>query len=232
MLKVNNIDSFYGNMQVIWDVSLEVKKGEVLSIIGVNGAGKTTLMKSLVGLVKKTGTVLFEGKDISNLPSHRMAELGISYVPEGRRIFPELTVEENLIIGSYNKRAKPDRLETLEYVLNLFPRLKERYSSMGGNLSGGEQQMLAIGRGLMAKPKLLLLDEPSLGIAPLIVDEIFKTINEIKDDVTIILVEQQVKHALNVADQAFVVEHGEITLSGTGEELRTNEYVKKAYLGI
>lgn len=232
MLGVNHLNSYYGNVQVIWDISLEVNQGEVVAIIGTNGAGKTTILKSIVGLVTKTGSISFEGLVISDLPAYRMAELGIAYVPEGRKVFPEMTVLENLRLGGYNRRAKKYREETMEYVLDLFPRLKERINHLAGNLSGGEQQMLAIGRGLMAKPKLLLLDEPSLGIAPILTDEIFKTLDEIRRDVTIVLVEQHVHRALDLCDRGYVIENGKISLSGNRDELQNNEHIKQVYLGI
>lgn len=193
MLNIKNLESFYGNVQATWGIDFNVHQGEVVAMIGTNGAGKTTTMKSIVGLVDKKGEIIFQGKDISKQPAHRMAEIGIAYVPEGRKVFPQMTVEENLIMGSYNKRAKKDRKENIEYILSLFPRLKERFHNFAGTLSGGEQQMLAIGRGLMSKPTLLLLDEPSLGIAPILVDEIFETIKSIKKDMTIALVEQHVQ---------------------------------------
>ncbi|HLR69973.1 MAG TPA: ABC transporter ATP-binding protein [Pseudogracilibacillus sp.] len=232
MLKVKNLESFYGNVQAIWDVSFEVKRGEIVSVIGTNGAGKTTMMQSIVGLVDKKGTITFEGKDITNIPPHKMVYLGISYVPEGRKVFPEMTVKDNLYVGSYNKKAKKKRQGSYEYVLHIFPRLKERINNLAGNLSGGEQQMLAIGRGLMSNPKLILLDEPSLGIAPILVKEIFETIEEIKKEMTIILVEQHVEHALSICDRGYVIEQGSISISGTGEQLRNNEHIKEVYLGI
>ncbi|GAB6172235.1 ABC transporter ATP-binding protein [Paradesulfitobacterium aromaticivorans] len=232
MLHISNLQSFYGNVQAVWDVSLEVKQGEVVSIIGANGAGKTTILKSIVGLVAKKGTLMFNSQDISTLPAHRMAEMGIAYVPEGRRVFPDMSVEENLKLGGYNKRAKAGRNESMAYVLELFPRLKERFHTLAGNLSGGEQQMLVIARGLVSQPRLLLLDEPSLGIAPILVEEIFKTIDIIKNEVTIMLVEQHVHHALSIANRGYVLEHGRIVLEGTGEELRQNDHVREAYLGM
>lgn len=232
MLRISNLQSFYGNVQAVWDVSIEVDQGEVVSIIGANGAGKTTVLKSIVGLVAKKGTLIFDGQDISALPAHRMAERGIAYVPEGRRVFPGMTVEENLKIGGYNKRAKVRRNDSIAYVLDLFPRLKERFLNLAGNLSGGEQQMLAIARGLVSQPRLLLLDEPSLGIAPILVDEIFKTLDIIKNQVTIILVEQHVHHALAIANRGYVLEHGRIILEGRGGELRQNDHVREAYLGM
>lgn len=232
MLKVNKLNSFYGKVQTVWDLSLEVKEGEIVAIIGTNGVGKTTVLKSIVGLVEKNGVIEFQGKDISQTPSHKMSELGISYVPEGRKVFPEMTVLENLVIGSYNKRAKQQRKESLVNVLDLFPRLKERINYLAGNLSGGEQQMLAIGRGLMSQPTLMLLDEPSLGIAPILTDEIFLKIEEIKKDITIVLVEQHVNRALEICDRGYVMENGQVSLSDTGEALQNNERVKEVYLGI
>lgn len=232
MLQVTDLNGFYGKVQAAWDVSFEVRQGEILSIIGTNGAGKTTILKSVVGLVERKGSVRFDGQDISRTPGHRMAELGISYVPEGRQIFPEMTVTENLIVGSYNRRAKPQRQETFDYVLETFPSLKNRLNNLAGSLSGGEQQMVAIGRGLMAKPRLLLLDEPSLGISPILTTEIFRRIEEIKKHITVVLVEQHVQHALSIADRGYVVEHGRILLGGTGEELRNDPRVQEAYLGL
>lgn len=232
MLRVVDLNGYYGRVQAIWDISFEVKQGEILTIVGTNGAGKTTLLKSVVGLVDRKGRVEFDGKDISGLPGHRMAELGIAYVPEGRQVFPEMTVTENLVVGSYNKRSKPYRQETLAYVLDTFPSLKDRLNHLAGSLSGGEQQMLAIGRGLMSKPRLLLLDEPSLGISPILTSEIFRRIEEIKQHITIVLVEQHVQHALSICDRGYVVEHGRIQLSGTGEALRSNPRIQEVYLGL
>lgn len=232
MLKVINLESFYGAVQAVWNVSFDVKPGEVVSIIGTNGAGKTTILKSVVGLTAHKGSIQYKNQEIGNLPAHKMAELGIAYVPEGRKVFPQMTVLENLRMGSYNKRAAKYREESIANVLDTFPRLKERAHNFAGSLSGGEQQMLAIGRGLASKPSLLLLDEPSLGIAPILVDEIFETIQKIKKDITIVLVEQHVHHALSIADKGYVIEHGKVAMSGTGKELQENEHVKEAYLGI
>lgn len=232
MLQVDKLNSYYGKVQAVWDVSFNVVEGEILAIIGTNGAGKTTILQSLVGLVDKSGTVKFQGADISSVPAHGMAEMGISYVPEGRKVFPEMTVLENLVVGNYNKRVREQRKDLLAYVLDIFPRLKERIGNLAGNLSGGEQQMLAIGRGLMAKPRLLLLDEPSLGISPILTDEIFKKIVEIKKDTTIVLVEQHLHHALSISDRGYVVESGKILLTGSGEELRNNPHIQEVYLGL
>lgn len=232
MLKVTNLESFYGAVQAVWNVSFDVNPGEVVSIIGTNGAGKTTILKSVVGLTAHKGSIRFRDQEIGSLPAHKMAELGIAYVPEGRKVFPQMTVLENLRMGSYNKRAAKYREESIANILDTFPRLKERAGNFAGNLSGGEQQMLAIGRGLASKPSLLLLDEPSLGIAPILVDEIFETIQKIKTDITIVLVEQHVHHALSIADKGYVIEHGKVAISGTGKELQENEHVKEAYLGL
>lgn len=232
MLEVYKLNSFYGDVQAVWDVSLKVNEGEVVAIIGTNGVGKTTILQSIVGLVRKTGNVKFQGSDISNLPAHHMAELGIAYVPEGREVFPEMTVMENLIIGGYNKRSRAARNQMIDYVLNIFPRLKERIGNLAGNLSGGEQQMLAIGRGLVSQPKLLLLDEPSLGISPILTEEIFQKIVEIKKETTIVLVEQHLHHALAICDRGYAIETGRVSLEGTGEELRNNPRIQEVYLGM
>lgn len=232
MLEVYKLNSFYGNVQAVWDVSLTVNEGEIVAIIGTNGAGKTTILQSIVGLVNKTGTVKFQGNDISKVAAHHMAELGIAYVPEGREVFPEMTVMENLIIGGYNKRSRTARKEMVDYVLDIFPRLKERLNNLGGSLSGGEQQMLAIGRGLVSQPKLLLLDEPSLGISPILTEEIFQKIIEIKNETTIVLVEQHLHHALAICDRGYAIETGQVSLEGTGEELRDNPRIQEVYLGM
>lgn len=232
MLEVYKLNSFYGNVQAVWDVSLTVNEGEIVAIIGTNGAGKTTILQSIVGLVNKTGTVKFQGNDISKVAAHHMAELGIAYVPEGREVFPEMTVMENLIIGGYNKRSRTARKEMVDYVLDVFPRLKERLNNLGGSLSGGEQQMLAIGRGLVSQPKLLLLDEPSLGISPILTEEIFQKIIEIKNETTIVLVEQHLHHALAICDRGYAIETGQVSLEGTGEELRDNPRIQEVYLGM
>jgi branched-chain amino acid transport system ATP-binding protein len=232
MLRVENLNSFYGNVQVVWDVSFEVKAGEVVAVIGANGAGKTTILQSVVGLVRKTGKVGFNGQDISGEPAHRMADLGIAYVPEGRKVFPEMTVRENLIIGNYSRRARPLREDLLSHVLDIFPRLKERIGNDAGTLSGGEQQMLTIGRGLMSKPVLIMLDEPSLGISPILTEEIFREIDTIKRDTTIVLVEQHVHHALAICDRGYVIEAGKLTQTGGGADLRRDPHVQRAYLGV
>lgn len=232
MLEVYKLNSFYGNVQAVWDVSLKVNEGEIVAVIGTNGAGKTTILQSIVGLVNKTGSVKFQGNDISKVPAHHMAELGIAYVPEGREVFPEMTVMENLIIGGYNKRSRSNRKEMIDYALDIFPRLKERLNNLGGSLSGGEQQMLAISRGLVSQPKLLLLDEPSLGISPILTEEIFQKIVEIKNETTIVLVEQHLHHALAICDRGYAIETGQVSLEGTGEELRDNPRIQEVYLGM
>lgn len=234
MLIVENLDAAYGDLQVLWSVSLNVQKGEFVSIIGSNGAGKTTLLKTISGmLMPKGGKIKFFDQDITLLEPHKRASLGIGHVMEGRRLFPYLTVEENLKMGAYLKEAWEKREETLELVFELFPRLKERRKQRAGTLSGGEQQMLAIGRALMLRPKLLLLDEPSLGIAPKLALSIFDVIKKINDyeGVTILLVEQNVHMALNLSKRSYVLENGKIVLEGSSEELLKNPHVKKAYLG-
>ncbi|MEM1556852.1 MAG: ABC transporter ATP-binding protein [Candidatus Bathyarchaeia archaeon] len=234
MLIVENLDAAYGDLQVLWSVSLNVQKGEFVSIIGSNGAGKTTLLKTISGmLMPKGGKIKFFDQDITLLEPHKRAGIGIGHVMEGRRLFPYLTVEENLRMGAYLKEAWEKREETLELVFELFPRLKERRKQRAGTLSGGEQQMLAIGRALMLRPKLLLLDEPSLGIAPKLALSIFDVIKKINDyeGVTILLVEQNVHMALNLSKRSYVLENGKIVLEGSSEELLKNPHVKKAYLG-
>ena len=234
MLKVDKINVFYGDLQALWDVSFEVNEGEKVVIVGANGAGKTTTLRTISGLLRpRSGSIEFLGKRIDKLPPHEIVELGIAHVPEGRRLFPRMTVLENLEVGAYTKRAREKFDDTLEWVFSIFPRLRERKKQIAGTMSGGERQMLAIARGLMSKPKLLMLDEPSLGLAPKLVVKTFEVIERINEEgVTILLVEQNVRHALELADRGYVLETGRITLSGTGEELLKNDYVKKAYLGM
>ncbi len=233
MLRIENLDFSYGDLQVLWDLSLEVKQGEIVTVLGANGAGKSTTLKNISRLVRPTrGSIHFEGKDLVKLESHQVVELGVVQVPEGRRIFPEMTVLENLRMGSFIKSTRPDRQRNIERAFTLFPRLAERQKQLGGTLSGGEQQMLAIGRGLMTNPRLMLLDEPSLGLSPLFVRNIFEIIKEInKQGTTILLVEQNVFQSLRISHRAYVIETGRVVLSGTGEELLGNEHVKKAFLG-
>ncbi len=234
MLEIKNIDVFYGDIQVLWDVSFEVKKREIVALIGANGAGKTTILKTISGILRpKRGEVLFESNPIYKIDPFRLIELGIVHVPEARRLFVEMSVEENLDMGSLKGEARKKREETRAMVFELLPRLKERRRQLAGTLSGGEQQMLAVARGLMAKPRLQMFDEPSLGLAPILVMEIFNTIKKINGEgTTILIVEQNVKQTLLVANRGYVLETGKITTQGTGESLLNNEHVKTAYLGV
>jgi branched-chain amino acid transport system ATP-binding protein len=233
VLRIENLDFSYGDLQVLWGVSLQVDQGEIVTVLGANGAGKSTTLRNVSRLVRPSrGSITFEGKNLGKLESHQVVEMGVVQVPEGRRIFPEMTVLENLRMGSFVKSTRPDRQRNLERAFALFPRLAERQKQLGGTLSGGEQQMLAIGRGLMANPRLLLLDEPSLGLSPLFVKNIFEIIKEInRQGITILLVEQNVFQSLRISHRAYVLETGRVVLSGTGEELLVNEHVKKAFLG-
>lgn len=232
ILRVEDINVYYGSIHAIKGISFSVNEGEIVTLIGANGAGKSTTLNTISGLLKsKTGSISFMGEDLAKVPPHKIVERGLVMVPEGRRIFMQLTVEENLEMGAYTQDPKGIK-ESIEEVYELFPRLKERSWQAGGTLSGGEQQMLAMGRALMAKPKLIMLDEPSMGLAPLLVDHIFEIIKTLhKNGSTILLVEQNAQAALSIADRAYVLETGKITLTGTGQELLTNEAVKKAYLG-
>ena len=234
MLKVNGINVFYEDLQVLWDVSFEVKEKEILVLVGANGAGKSTTLKTISSLLTpKTGTIEFNGIRLDQLPPNKIIEHGIVHVPEGRRLFPEMSVEENLIMGSLFGEAKTKRNNTMEYVYSLFPRLQERRKQLSGTLSGGEQQMLAVGRGLMSRPKLMMFDEPSLGLAPILVQDIFDLVKKINQEgVTILLVEQNVTQTLAMCDRAYVLENGRNVLEGTGQELMANDHVKEVYLGI
>lgn len=234
MLDVKNISVFRGRLQTLWDVSIEVKKGEVVAIIGANGAGKTTLLSTIAGLLQpSSGTILFHGREINGLPPYHIVGLGTSYVPEDRKLFPRMRVRENLLLGAYSSRAKARKKEALKLVYQLFPVLKERESQLAMTLSGGEQKMLSIARGLMSNPELLMLDEPSLGLSPKVTMEIFKAIEELRaHGISISLAEQNVPYALRVADRAYVMETGKITLKGKSSELLRNDYVKKAFLGL
>jgi branched-chain amino acid transport system ATP-binding protein len=234
VLKVEGIDVFYGDLQVLWDVSFEVNKGEIVVLLGANGAGKSTTLKTVSSLLKpEKGSVTFEGIRLDEAPAHQIIEFGIAHVPEGRRLFPEMTVEENLITGALKSEAKIKRNDTMKWVYELFPRLLERRKQNAGTLSGGEQQMLAVGRGLMSLPKLLMFDEPSLGLAPILVSEIFQMVENIrKQGVTVLLVEQNVKHTLAMCDRAYILENGRITMTGTSNELLNNDHIKQAYLGL
>ncbi|MCX8059169.1 MAG: ABC transporter ATP-binding protein [Spirochaetes bacterium] len=234
MLKVENLEVFYGHIKALKGISFEVPKNKIVTLIGANGAGKTTTLRTLTGLIKtKKGKIIFDGNDISQLEAHEIVKAGISHVPEGRRIFSTLTVLENLELAAWNIKNKKTIKERLEYVFTLFPRLKERIKQLGGTLSGGEQQMLAVARALVTGGKLLLLDEPSMGLAPVLVEEIFNTIIKInKSGTTILLVEQNAKKALQISDYAYVLEVGNIILHGPSNEIEKNPKVKEAYLGI
>jgi branched-chain amino acid transport system ATP-binding protein len=232
VLRLTDIHTYYGAIHALRGIELEVHRGEIVTLIGANGAGKTTTLKTISGLLHpRTGTVAFEGRDISHLAAHDLVRLGIGQAPEGRRIFSRLTVYENLLMGGFT-RSKAENVEQVEHVYQLFPRLRERAGQKGGTLSGGEQQMLAIGRALMTRPSVLLLDEPSLGLAPILVQQIFQIIKEINDrGMTILLVEQNALQALSIAHRGYVLQTGTVVLAGTAHELRENEMVRKAYLG-
>jgi len=235
MLRVNDIDVSYGDLQVLWNVSFEVMEKEILVLIGANGAGKSTTIKTISSLLTPTkGNIEFNGTPINGSPPHKIIEHGIVHVPEGRRLFSEMSVEENLIMGSLAQAAKQQRKKSMQHVFELFPRMKERRKQSAGTLSGGEQQMLAIGRGLMSLPKLMMFDEPSLGLAPILVHEIFEMIKRIngEEGVTILLVEQNVRQTLAMCHRAYALENGRIVLEGSGKELLADEHVKEAYLGI
>lgn len=233
MLTVNDINVFYGAIHAIKGVSLEVNEGEIVTLIGANGAGKSTILRTISGLLKpKTGSIQFEGQEIAGMPAHEIVKTGISQVPEGRRIFAEMSVLENLELGAFTRKDKDGIKADMELVFERFPRLKERIGQLAGTLSGGEQQMLAMGRALMSRPRLLLLDEPSMGLAPLLIKEIFAIIQDInKTGTTVLLVEQNANMALSIAHRAYVLETGRITLSGAAKELAASDEVRKAYLG-
>lgn len=233
MLEVKDLHVSYGGIRALRGVNLEVPDGKIVTLIGANGAGKSTLLRTISGLVKaESGSITYDGKELLGMPINKILELGIAQVPEGRRVFTNLSVLENLKIGAYLRKDKAEIQKDIEWVYELFPRLKERSWQMAGTLSGGEQQMLAVGRALMSRPKLMMMDEPSLGLAPLVVKGIFEIIREInRQGVTVLLIEQNANMALKTADLAYVLETGEITLHGTGAELLTNEAVKRAYLG-
>ena len=233
MLKIDNIDVYYGAIHALKGISLEVKEGEIVTLIGANGAGKSTTLRTISGLLKpKTGSITFLGQDIAGVRAHEIVKKGISQVPEGRRVFAEMTVMENLDLGAFVRKDKAGIQQDLKHVFELFPRLEERKNQSAGTLSGGEQQMLAMGRALMSRPKLLLLDEPSMGLAPLLIKEIFNIIVDInKSGTTVLLVEQNANMALSIANRAYVLETGRITLFGSAKELAASEDVRKAYLG-
>lgn len=232
MLQLKNVETYYGGIQALKGIDVSVNEGEIVTLIGSNGAGKSTTLKSISGLVKvQTGNITYNGSEISNKPAHETTLLGIAHVPEGRRIFPRLTVKENLLLGAFSVKDKSVINERLEKVFQYFPKLKSRLEQKGGTMSGGEQQMLAIGRALMMKPNLLMLDEPSMGLAPIIVEQIFEIIKELNQEgITILLVEQNAYQALQIADRGYVIQTGEIKLQGSGSDLIKNEEVREAYL--
>ncbi|MBQ7794874.1 MAG: ABC transporter ATP-binding protein [Clostridia bacterium] len=233
MLRVENVEVYYGVIKAIKGVSFEVNQGEIIALIGSNGAGKTTILHTITGLISpKSGSIYLEDTDITKIPAHKIVSMGMAHVPEGRRIFQELTVYENLQLGAFIMKDKKQIEKNLEYVYKHFPRLKERKNQIAGTLSGGEQQMLAMGRALMSNPKILLMDEPSMGLSPILVSEIFQIIKEVSaDGTTVLLVDHNAKKALSIADRAYVLETGKIVLSGDAKELLNDESVKKAYLG-
>jgi branched-chain amino acid transport system ATP-binding protein len=234
VLEVRNVSAAYGDIRALWDVSLHVEKGEIVTLLGSNGAGKTTTLRTISGIVHPTGgDILLDGESIASRAPHEIVERGIAHIPEGRRLFPDMTVIENLEMGSYPRHARAARRQTLQWMFELFPPLAARRRQRVGSMSGGEQQMVAIGRGLMARPKLLLVDEPSLGLAPLLVAELFRVIREIqRQDVTVLLVEQNVHSALDVARRAYILENGRIVREGPSDVLLEDDEVRKAYLGL
>jgi len=234
VLKLSGVSASYGSVPAIGNVNIEIGEGEAVGLLGANGAGKSTSLRVISGLVKLTsGTITFAGSNLASLPPHRITELGIAHVPEGRQVFPEMTVNENLEIGSYVPRARAERARSLEFVYGIFPRLAERRKQLAGTMSGGEQQMLAVGRGMMLKPRLLMLDEPSLGLAPVVTDATFQKIQEIHSMGTaVLLVEQNVARALTLVQRAYVLESGRVIMHGTSAELANNKQVQAAYLGI
>ncbi len=234
MLQLNNIDASYGFLQVLWDVSLDVDEGEFVGLVGPNGAGKTTTLRTIAGLLPPTGgEVLFKGQKMNNVPAHETTRRGISYISEDLNLFVDMSVRENLLMGAYTIEDRDVQLETLDFVYELFPRLAERQSQMAGTMSGGERKMLAIARGLMSNPELLLVDEPSLGLAPHLVTDVFRSLQTLQESgVTILLVEQRVNATLEITERAYVLEQGRIMMEGPSDELMTNQHVKNAYLGI
>jgi branched-chain amino acid transport system ATP-binding protein len=234
MLEVNNISAFYGQIQVLWDICLKINEAEILALVGANGAGKTTLLHTISGIMAPTsGTISFRGKRIDGLPPYAIVELGICHIPEGRKLFVDMSIQENLEMGAYSRRAWKDKKETLQQVYKRFPKLKERSKQLARTLSGGEQQMLAMGRGLMSKPDLCIIDEPSNGLAPILVAEVFQIIKSLRDQgKTILLIEQNVRQTLEIADRACVLENGRMALEGCCEDLLKSDHVRKAYLGL
>ena len=233
MLEIKDLEVFYGMIQAIKGVSFEVNEGEVIALIGANGAGKTTILHTITGLLDaRCGSVIFDGTDITKVPAHRIVSMGMAHVPEGRRVFANLSVYQNLKMGAYTRKDKQDIEDTLNMVYGRFPRLKERQNQMAGTLSGGEQQMLAMGRALMSRPRIILMDEPSMGLSPIFVNEIFDIIKEVSaSGTTVLLVEQNAKKALSISDRAYVLETGKIVLDGKADDLLNNDSIKKAYLG-
>ena len=234
LLDIKNIDCFYGDVQVVYDVSMHINEGEIISIIGANGAGKSTILRCISGLMKAaSGEILFEGQPLQNLRPEKIVDEGVIHVPEGRKLFGFMTTKENLEVGAFNPRAYDRTAESFKEVYKLLPRLQEREQQQAVTLSGGEQQMVAIGRGMMARPKLLMLDEPSLGLAPVLIQEIFETIRKIADQgTTVLLVEQDVQHSLSLSERGYVLENGRVVQEGTGKELLENPKIREAYLGI
>ena len=233
MLRLENLSASYRGLKALQGVSLEVGKGEIVAVVGANGAGKSTLLKSIAGQVSIEGTIAFDGQSLRRMPAHEITRRGVGLVPEGRRLFPRLSVEDNLRLGAYAKRGTPDRFKPLDLVFSLFPRLQERLAQRAETLSGGEQQMLAIGRALMTQPRLLMLDEPSQGIMPRLVDDILAAVQKIRDlGVTVLLVEQRLAEALEIADRAYVLQTGRIVMSGPAREIAADDAVRRAYLGI
>lgn len=234
MLEVSNIDTFYGKMQALWGVSLRVDEQEIVALIGANGAGKTTLLNTISGLLRPaSGSVEFLGKRIDGLTPHHVVELGISHIPEGRKLFPDMSVRENLEMGAYTSEAWKRKEETIEQVYQVFPSLKERGKQLARTLSGGEQQIVAMGRGLMSRPRLCMFDEPSSGLAPRLVLEVFRVVKSLREQgITVLLVEQNVRHTLEIADRAYILENGRVVLEGACDKLLQSDHVRKAYLGI
>ncbi|MEW6258663.1 MAG: ABC transporter ATP-binding protein [Thermodesulfobacteriota bacterium] len=234
VLEITNLSVFYGDVQALWNVSLSVESGKIIGLIGANGAGKTTTMKTICGINPiASGSILYDQRPISGLPVHEIAELGITLVPEGRQLFPKMSVEDNLLVGSYLKRTRANRSKNMNRVFEIFPRLAERRKQTAETLSGGEQQMLAIGRALMQEPKLIMFDEPSIGLAPILVMEIFRIVQELHSmGLTIFLVEQNVHHTLKIADECYIMENGRIVGHGTGQELESDPKIREAYLGF
>jgi branched-chain amino acid transport system ATP-binding protein len=234
MLRVEKLEVAYGKLQALWGVTFDVREGEIVALIGANGAGKTTTLKTISGLLRpKAGSIWLGEQTVDHRSPAEIAELGVAHIPEGRKLFPEMSVLDNLLMGSYPRPARPQRRQRLEQVFTIFPKVRERQKQLAGTLSGGEQQMVAIGRGLMAGPKVMMLDEPSLGLAPIMVADMFRVIREInRAGVTVLLVEQNTEHALALAHRAYVLESGRVVLTGTGKELLANEQVRQAYLGL